>query len=197
MCPNEQLVENEKWYAEKYVLRRPANQFEYSFRAVLHRYDTEPNALSVLNAKTGECNDLNTRPGSKNCGLGSTLMYLCFIDPDITRNGGLNPRSNTFFRRNPRRLNQAKANCKTLAYVVNTANPPIAAVGYFNAAYKAGYKMIFTYNFRNQIMKVLKVKNAKQYYIDHGKPSFTNVYGNHWFFCNCKALRIWWCKRMT
>ena len=49
--------------------------------------------IGAIYGVPGECNLVNTNPGSKRCGLATALMKFCFTDPDV---GSLNPETSMY-----------------------------------------------------------------------------------------------------
>ena len=79
-CQNKALVAKGAFTMKKSKL--PSGPGQWSFEAILTRDENE--ILSTLKAKEGGiCNDVRTEEGSWRCGLATSLLEICFTDPDI------------------------------------------------------------------------------------------------------------------
>ena len=178
-CPNEQLKNQDYFWIEKDVRTHP---FPYLFKAVLQPGTVR---LATLEAKQGYCHDVNTADGSRRCGLATALMYQCFLDSDITRNGGIDPETNIDFISNPAMQQKARS-CKTIIDVPcapRAPSPPSVCLGFMIGALKAGYDQIFLETGKSGLpMQVLALTDAIRKF-EPSAEAFLACYGAHWYFC--------------
>ena len=103
--------------------------------------------MSQLESYPGNCFYIKTQDGSKRCGLATALFYACFLDDDVTRNGGIYPDTDVQFN-NPKNREMkkiAKAKCATIVRTTCQPAPPTpiaVCVGYMKGATKAYYSCL-------------------------------------------------------
>ena len=112
-------------------------------------------------------------------------MFQCFLDSDITRNGGIDPEDNIDFIGNPDMQQRARS-CKAIVYVLcapRAPSPPRVCLGYMKGALKAGYDQIFLETGKSgRPMQVLALSDAIRKFEPSGE-AFLAAYGAHWYFC--------------
>ena len=162
---------------------------------MLHVDDIDDLAYNTARAP-GICNDVNTRDNSQRCGLATQLMYLCYIDPDITRGGGFDASNDpNCFENGGDRQQQADTNCEILIFVLNSSDPLDAATGYLSAALQADFPMMFTFSAYDAYGEILNVEQAKQEY-GPNPLLFNEQHGEFWYFCKCRDARRQECLQM-
>ena len=189
-CLNKKLVRLKNYFVTKVHVREGGY---YRFEAVLGVGDKKYLASSTA-FTPGICNAVRTQDHSKSCGLATKLMSLCYIDGDITAGGGVDPRTDRFWEDDQEAQQKAQSNCQILIYLRNTATPPAAATGYFSAALKVNYPMMFTFGVNGKA-NILNVGQAKPIY-GNDPLGFNNKFGQHWYFCKCRDLRRQECLAM-
>ena len=81
---------NEDWDNHDLNNNEEVNQ-EFRFVASL-QWMKKP-LLSTVNAYHGECYHVNSAESSKECGITKAVLKKCFSDEDVTKGGGLNPKT--------------------------------------------------------------------------------------------------------
>ena len=206
-CENQALQNAKKYYVRK--SKKGVLEEVYDFLAVLNQADPAELKLAWGSAKKGgELIDVETSPGSKRCGIGTEITYLRISDPDVGKNGGYDVASPTLkvFEPNPFEESShltklAQDYCKTV--ITQTVSPDViqAGRGYLKAAIRANFEMMFifkgvgTFDLTGFVMKI---KEALEEYgaTKEDGDDFLRKYGNLWFYCKCKLLKIRQCKRM-
>ena len=192
-CENQQLVKNGYFYVEKTNVHIPAPEgayTNYEFKAILGHKDV---VMSELNAQLGACNEVETVAGNKYCGLATALMYECFGDEDVTKNGGVNLKTNDNFKNHPEEQKRLVTRCSTIVYLECLPEKPItpnkACKAYLNAAKKAGYDVIFMVNkYRIHGRTFMYEKTLGNAITEFGQTiesadAFIHKYGVDWYFC--------------
>ena len=142
--------------------------------------------MSQLESYPGNCFYIKTQDGSKRCGLATALFYACFLDDDVTRNGGIYPDTDVQFN-NPKNREMkkiAKAKCATIVRTTCQPAPPTpiaVCVGYMKGAIKAYYSLIFMVDNNNE-MAVLTLPSAISKFKDN-PDAFLNKWGREWYLC--------------
>ena len=157
----------------------------YKFRAPLQKYESDP-FMSQLDAYHGNCFYIKTKDRSKRCGLATALFYGCFLDNDVTKNGGIDPDKDVQFNRpkNHEMKKIAKAKCAIIVRTICQPSPPTpvaVCVGYMKGATKAYYSGIFMVDNNNK-MTVLTLPSAISKFIDN-PGVFLNKRGREWYLC--------------
>ena len=182
VCTNQQLKDQESFWIEKDVRIPTPTVFPYLFRAVLQPGTPGIPPLATLEAQQGNCHAVTTPVESRRCGLGTALMFQCFLDSDITANGGVNPETRPAFIDNPP-MQQRARRCKTIVDVMcapRDGTPPRVCLGYMKGALKAGYDQIFLDT--GFLMQVLTLPDAIRRF-EPNAAAFIAVYGDEWYFC--------------
>ena len=149
--------------------------------------------MSELSAQLGTCNEVETLAGNRYCGLATALMYECFGDEDVTKNGGVNPKKNDKFKNHPEEQKRLMAKCSTIVYLECLPEKPVtpnkACKAYLNAGKKAGYGVIFMVNqYRIHGRHFMYEKTLDNAITEFGQSiesadAFINKYGVDWYFC--------------
>ena len=150
-CKNQEIIRSRKYFVQKYDLKDVKGTFahDFAFRVVLDKSADDdmknPRYKSVVYGdRGGECDSAQTDENFERCGFSTRLMTLCFQDPDITKNGGVDSELEEQFKNNPEQQKVAAARCQTLVTLNQSANPPAAGVAYTKAAIAANFKTVFT-----------------------------------------------------
>ena len=176
----------------------PGKFGQWMFEAILTR--DENDILSTLKAKEGGvCNDVRTENGSWHCGLATSLLEICFDDPDI---GAFIPDksvdSEFGLPIDKKYKNLMEINCEHISYLecapFNSATYA-ACSGYLTAALNTFHSMMFTYHVDKK-WNVLRIADAK-IKIKNDPDKFISDFGDEWFFCKCKSDRTKECESMT
>ena len=193
-CTNEKLVEKGEFIVKK--VRSTGTdppdytKYDWEFQAIL-----ENTGLSTLKAKVeGVCSQVDTLPGSLQCGLATSLMQFCFWDADI---GTVNPATHYLMER-PRAetyRNHAIENCDHIIFLIcaPVKLPYAACSGYLTAAINTGHTMMFTFYYGD--WNALTTSSAKLKFKSNA-DNFITGYGDTWFFCKCKPNRVTECEGM-
>ena len=186
-CESEELIKNKKFYIQKYDLKDVKDTYahDFAFKVVLDKgEDSDPKHPKykslLLGDKGGICDNKYER-----CGLATNLMTVCFQDPDITRNGGLDANTEQQFENNVDKQKEAIDDCETIITLTQSSNPPGAGIAYTKAATKAGFKKVFTVTPGSTNMKLWMVAEVEKEYLKN-PIGFIQQYGQQWFFCKCK-----------
>ena len=182
-CKNQQLKNNKQFWVE--IACTQGNN-AHTFKVVLEKGDDT--FLSRLDAHPGECIFVNTLPDSKQCGLETGLMYSCLKDEDITKNGGVNPKTNCVFKSHPDQQALAEKKCDIIVYLKclpGPKDPKDTCMDYFNAAAKAEYDYLFTAK-KEISMDGMTLINAMKSLLNTGVRIFIGDHGSDWYFCKYK-----------
>ena len=105
--------------------------------------------------------------------------------------------SHSDFRKSPVLQQKALTYCKTVANVINAAEPAQAGKVYLDAAKDALYQMMFL--FRHDLSGTVQVTNAMITEFGNTKQQaerFLHKYGNSWLFCRCRPHLLYRCLHM-
>ena len=177
----------------------------------------EPDGVEIshLNAETrnsGHCNDVETKPRSRRCGLAKYLMWICFQDAEILgkQKRGVNPLTNEQWK-DERQKQNADKYCEQITYVYCMPDededeniiPYIACVAYMRGAIKADFHVLFVYEEQgdDEEQVPLDIFNLKKVEAKFGKnkenaEKFVEDHGHEWFFCKCKEKYMKICLGM-
>ena len=129
----------------------------------------------------------------RNCGIGTMISLLRFIDEDLTTNGGFNIQNRgPQWDSNPELKERARKNCSIIMFVNNSAKKQIQSKSYINAAILANYitlysfrcptKVIFFGYPRDGFETDLRVAKS-QFTSEETARQFINEKGAFWYFC--------------
>ena len=187
------MVKNQKFFIQKYDLKDVKDTYahDFAFKVVLDKGEDNdpkhPKYKSVLlGDKGGVCDNAQTDGKYERCGFTTNLMTVCFKDPDITRNGGLDANTEEQFQNNIDKQKEAIDECETLVTLNQNANPPAGGIAYTKAATKAGFQKVFTVIPGGANMKLWRVAEAEEAFLNN-PIRFIQQYGQQWFFCKCKS----------
>ena len=183
-------------------------QFKFVAR---HDWENDEGYLAYLNARQGECNNLETYEHSRRCGIGRALMVTCLLDEEVTKDGGLDP--DTYWQReyvdfavwkDKEFTKKAKENCAAIVAVScgpRVSNPqgkPLVSIckSYINAAFRAKYDLVFVDHESREFYSVKTTKNALMEFVPD-PDKFVLELGFDWFFCKCKSTNTKECLEMT
>ena len=183
-------------------------QFKFVAR---HDWEKDEGYLASLNARQGECNDLETNEDSRRCGIGRALMVTCLLDEEVTKHGGLDP--DTYWMRqyvvysvweDTEFTKKAKENCASIVAITcqpginNPQGKPLVSIckSYINAAFRAKYELIFVEHKNGPSYSVKTTKNALMEFVPDPNK-FVRELGTDWFFCKCKSTATKECLEMT
>ena len=211
-CPNKALVEKGFWINREFDGRRIIK-----FTVSMEPNGEEMARLNGEKGKNGQCNDVETKPHSRRCGLAKYLMWVCFEDAEIlgTQKRGVDPLNNkkwtkeTPYDGETTKKKQQKKDadqfCQKITYVECLPEkdedekqiPKIVCVSYMRGGIKASFNVLFVYaddvpfeifNLEKVEAKFgKKIENAEEFIEDHGYE---------WFFCKCKANYMTNCMAM-
>ena len=177
-CPNHHLKIQGYFWIQRVPMRRG-----YLFRAALVQTE-QHNFLSLLGATHGKCNLVSTEKASRRCGLATAMMFTCFLDEDVTRNGGINPNTNQAFKDHPDMQKIARDSCNIIVYtqcMPDPTTPVDVCGGYLKGALKAAYYKIFLVNHLDR-MKVLQLEYALNKF-KANPEGFIADDGRNWYLC--------------
>ena len=165
-------------------------EYDWEFEAIL-----EDTGLSKLQGNVnGVCNQVDTKPGSLQCGLATSLMQFCFKDPDI---GTVNPTTHYLLKKPEAEKfrDLAIENCEHIIFLICSPvkKPYAACSGYLTAALNTGHTMMFTYYYGD--WDVVTTSSAKHKFKSNAHKFITG-YGDTWFFCRCKTNKVTQCEGM-
>ena len=194
-CKSEELIKNKKFFIQKYDLKDVKEKYghDYAFLVVLDKgqdFDPkQPKYKSILfGDKGGVCDNAQTDERYESCGFTTGLMTLCFQDPDITKNGGVDANDEEQFKNNPEIQIKAINECEKIVTLNQCANPPAAGKAYTKAAIKAGFKKVFTVTPGGTNMRFWPVTEVEEEFLKN-PIRFIQQYGQQWFFCKCKSSK--------
>ena len=197
-CQNEALIAKGEFTMKKSTISGKIGQ--WMFEAILTRDENE--ILSTLKAKEGGvCNDVRTEEGSWHCGLASSLLEICFEDPDIgTFIPSKSADSDFGLPIEKKYQNLMEINCEHITFLecvpFNSATYA-ACSGYLTAALNTLHSMMFTNDVHDdKKWNVLKIAEAK-IKIKNDPDKLISDFGDEWFFCKCKSDRNKECESMT
>ena len=156
--------------------------------------------VATSKARLGQLYKVDTKIGARRCGIAKILTVLNLIDKDVGKNGGLNVKSNSDFKKNPDIMLISKR-CKTIVDVYNMAEPAAGGLAYIKAAVAAGFHKMITFRTvdceGNAISEghAFSLSTALTAYDDALKKDdekakdFNNQFGRSWYFCRCRRVR--------
>ena len=201
-CRNKALVEKGFWINRAFEGRRVIK-----FTASIEPHGEAISRLIGEKGKDGQCNDVETKPHSRRCGLAKYLMWICFQDEEVLgkEKRGVNPLTHKYWA-DEQLKKDADQFCEKITYLECSPEkgeddkrmPKIVCVSYLRGAIKAAYNILFTY--KNKVpMKIFDLENVETKFgknIENAEK-FVMDYGYEWFFCKCKSRYMKNCMDMA
>ena len=123
----------------------------------------------------------------QNCGVGTKLFELMFIDKDMAKNGGYNIHRSRQWEGYIVLQEIAKRDCSVIIFVHNSAKKVIQSKAYVSAAIQAGYKKLVSFIYTSKHRRdgwILDLKEViRRFSSETRAEKFVNDYGRNWYFC--------------
>ena len=197
-CENDKIKQENAFYVDKHIQKPMLPTSRSQIKWIVSLKLSKPQ-LAILKAKRGECNDLLTEKGSRQCGIGKEIMKMCLKDDDIIEDGGYNPMTESSW--DDEDLKRTARNvCKAIVLVTCSpydSTPNIVCKSYMDAAKDSGYHLIFLEKVLEEI-KILRydIETAKSDFVKNADAFIENK-GKNWYFCKCKQDRKKDCLGIT
>ena len=204
-CLNENVKRDGYWVGYGSVADDDYREDHITVKFVARHKLDDRDDLARLKAGQGICDDLLTYGNSRRCGIGKTLMTTCLEDPEITKDGGLDPDTYsihggpTSIWEDKEFSKEAFGNCEAIVAITcrpTASTPKIVCKSYIEAAQIANYHMVFVEHDRNNQYDVLAIEDMQNEFTFHPEEFLRSV-GKKWFFCKCKRGKIEKCKSMV